>query len=460
MLYIAVKLQALYEKSHIILCGQDFYSRKVKWEGVCRKFMEVSDLFAVSSKVRQMITVFLVLGVFILFTPSTLMAEQAITIHIDGKVIETEVAPLIVKDRTMVPVRVISEELGCQVFWDNAERRVLITTPGADNISPRATSPLAPRGIGIFIDGKEVIIQPEDPTPFILDGRTMVPFRVIAEGLGMQVDWDGKNRTVLITTPVAIDSEPATDKDSDPTTNPGEEPIAVEDANNATNPPEAPPADNKPLTDKELPLVTNIDYQQTIMGEAKMGREQLLAVMRNNNPAAPQELVDLYLEIGKQYGIKGDIAFCQAAKETGWWKYGGLVQPYQNNYCGLGATGAAATGEEDLLGADPTKIRYEAGVHGAIFASPAIGVEAQIQHLYAYACKEPLPPGKVLVDPRFVKPTRGIAPLWIDLGGRWAYPGYDRKKYESIDEAFANCDTYGHSILRDYYQKVLDFKTD
>ena len=81
MLYIAVKLQALYEKSHIILCGQDFYSRKVKWEGVCRNLMEVSDLFRVGSKAWQMMALFLVLGVFILLTPLTLMAEQAITIH-------------------------------------------------------------------------------------------------------------------------------------------------------------------------------------------------------------------------------------------------------------------------------------------------------------------------------------------------------------------------------------------
>lgn len=414
-------------------------------------------MFKVGSKAWQIAAVFVVLAVFILLTPSKLMAEQAITIHMDGKLIKSEVAPLIVKDRTMVPIRVIGEELGYQVLWQNVERRVLITTPAADNIMPGPLSPQAQRGIGIFINGKEI---KADPAPFILDDRTMVPLRVIMENLNCNVDWDGDNRRVLITTPPAIDNNLVPDKDTDSSKNPSEEPIAVEDGNNATDPLKTPTADNEPLTDEEVPQVSNIDYQQTIMGESRMGREQLLTIMQKNNPEAPQELVDLYLEIGKQYGIKGDIAFCQAAKETGWWKYGGLVQPYQNNYCGLGATGAAATGEEDPLGANPTKVRYEAGVHGAIFASPAIGVEAHIQHLYAYACKNPLPPSKDLVDPRFVKPTRGIAPLWIDLGGRWAFPGYARNKYENLEEAFANCDTYGHSILRDYYQKVLDLKTN
>lgn len=394
-------------------------------------------MFKVSSKAWQMAVVFLVLAVFTLLTPSKLMAEQAITIHIDGKLVESDVTPLIVKDRTMVPLRVISEELGYEVFWQNVERRVIINTPGVNSILPRTVNPPIQRGIGIFIDGKEIKIKPEEPVPFILDGRTMIPLRVIAENLSMVVDWDEKNRRVIITNPSAID-----------------DPVKDKGANNGTIPTEDPPAFKDPIIDKEEPLVNNIDYQQTIMGEAQLGREQLLEIMRRNNSSAPQELVDLYLEIGRQYGIKGDIAFCQAAKETGWWKFGGLVKPYQNNYCGLGATGAAATGEEDLLGADPTKVCYKAGVHGAIFTSPAIGVEAHIQHLYAYACKNPLPPGKVLVDPRFVKPTRGIAPLWIELGGRWAFPGYDRNKYDNFEEAFADCDTYGHSILRDYYQKA------
>ncbi len=394
-------------------------------------------MFKVSSKAWQMAVVFLVLAVFTLLTPSKLMAEQAITIHIDGKLVESDVTPLIVKDRTMVPLRVISEELGYEVFWQNVERRVIINTPGVNSILPRTVNPPIQRGIGIFIDGKEIKIKPEEPLPFILDGRTMIPLRVIAENLSMVVDWDEKNRRVIITNPSAID-----------------DPVKDKGANNGTIPTEDPPAFKDPIIDKEEPLVNNIDYQQTIMGEAQLGREQLLEIMRRNNSSAPQELVDLYLEIGRQYGIKGDIAFCQAAKETGWWKFGGLVKPYQNNYCGLGATGAAATGEEDLLGADPTKVCYKAGVHGAIFTSPAIGVEAHIQHLYAYACKNPLPPGKVLVDPRFVKPTRGIAPLWIELGGRWAFPGYDRNKYDNFEEAFADCDTYGHSILRDYYQKA------
>ncbi|MGS0763875.1 stalk domain-containing protein [Syntrophomonas curvata] len=378
---------------------------------------------------------FLVLGTFTLAAAANLHAAEPISIHIDGKVVQSDVAPVIVNDRTMVPVRVISEELGRDVYWQPDKRQVIITTPGVNRELPLVSSP-TDMGVRIFVDGRYIETGGQ-PVPFILKDRTMVPLRVIAEGLGMEVEWEKDIRRVVITTLPPIDNEVV---DRNPAT--GENPPAKEPVGNG----EPDPA---------------INYGLTIMGAAEAGRAELLAIMQKNNPAAPRELVDLYLQIGKEYGVRGDVAFCQAAKETGWWKFGGLVQPYQYNYCGLGATGSAATGEEDLMGADPARVRYEAEVHGAIFDSPATGVEAHIQHLYAYACKAPLPAGKVLVDPRFIKPTRGIASRWIDLGGKWAFPGFDRVKYENdFQRAFANYDTYGHSILKDYYQKILDIKTN
>ena len=45
--------------------------------------------------------------------------------------------------------------------------------------------------------------------------------------------------------------------------------------------------------------------------------------------------------------------------------------------------------------------------------------------------------------------------MWCDLGGKWACPGYDQNKYASFQEAYKKGDTYGHSILNDYYMKVL-----
>ncbi|MBY0123512.1 glucosaminidase domain-containing protein [Bacillus sp. S/N-304-OC-R1] len=112
-------------------------------------------------------------------------------------------------------------------------------------------------------------------------------------------------------------------------------------------------------------------------------------------------LADLYLSLGRQEGIRGDIAFAQAILETGYFQFGKDVLPEQNNYSGIGAVGG--------------------GAQGAYFNTPEEGVRAQIQHLKAYANTEPLVTEKL--DPRFDYVKRGIAPYWTDLNNRWAVPG-------------------------------------
>ncbi len=140
-----------------------------------------------------------------------------------------------------------------------------------------------------------------------------------------------------------------------------------------------------------------------IMGASIATSEQMYQFARSVNPAFPRDLAQLYLEIGARYSVRGDIAFAQMIKETGYHRFGGDVLPSQYNYAGIGAVGG--------------------GARGAFFQNPREGVTAHIQHLYAYASKAPLPEGEVLVNPRFYLVTRGIAPHWEDLNGRWAVPG-------------------------------------
>ncbi len=182
-----------------------------------------------------------------------------------------------------------------------------------------------------------------------------------------------------------------------------------------------------------------------ILGQAQATVEQARAWLKAKAPDWVS-LADLYYGIAPRYGIRADVALAQAAKETGYFRFGGLVQPWQNNFCGLGATGTPSDGNTPLRGADPNKVRFEKGVHGAIFADEAAGVEAHIQHLYAYATNEPLPEGTLLVDPRFILVQKGTAPYVEYLGAAenpagvgWAYPGHG----------------YGKSIVKDYLAGLL-----
>lgn len=155
-----------------------------------------------------------------------------------------------------------------------------------------------------------------------------------------------------------------------------------------------------------------------ILGETLLSPEHMNQFVKSINPDAI-ELGMYYLIFGQYYGIRGDIAFAQAMHETDYLRFTGIVQPDQNNFCGLGATGPD----------NP----------GASFETPEEGVLAHIQHLYAYASTEPLPDKYPLVDPRFDLVTRGSASTWKALNGKWAVPG----------------DNYGQLILQ-IYERMLE----
>lgn len=140
---------------------------------------------------------------------------------------------------------------------------------------------------------------------------------------------------------------------------------------------------------------------EPILGKSNTTAAQLTAHVRKHNPSFDSKIAEAFIKFGDLYGIRGDVAFAQSILETGWFKFqGSSVNPSQNNFCGLGATGG--------------------GVSGASFSSIEEGVEAQMQHLWAYASKAAIPHGRKNVDPRFHLVSRGIAQNWIDLNGRWA----------------------------------------
>ena len=116
--------------------------------------------------------------------------------------------------------------------------------------------------------------------------------------------------------------------------------------------------------------------------------------------AKVRRLAGYYVTEGRFEGINSDVAFVQMCLETGFLRFGGLVKPWFNNFCGLGAMNKANPGEK--------------------FPSEAIGVRAHIQHLHAFATKDKKLRNK-LVDPRYkyVQP-RGKAPTIWKLAGTWA----------------------------------------
>ena len=170
------------------------------------------------------------------------------------------------------------------------------------------------------------------------------------------------------------------------------------------------PALDEPYTGYVYVPQTVSPYDTSIIGTPIASQSQCVRYLLTNNPnprlpVSAEEIVAYYYEEGAREGIRPDVAFAQALKETGFFRYGGDVVPEQNNYCGLGTTGG--------------------GVRGEYFASPQMGVRAHIQHLLAYSStRRPTTP---IIDPRYsiVRNAYGDRTLgdWQDLNGRWAVPG-------------------------------------
>ncbi len=102
-----------------------------------------------------------------------------------------DVAPYIKGDRTYVPVRYLAYALGVAedgVVWDEASQKVTLTK--GDNVVE-----LTIGSTTITVNGEA---QTMDVAPEIVNNRTMLPARYVAEGLGYVVGWDPGTRTVLI----------------------------------------------------------------------------------------------------------------------------------------------------------------------------------------------------------------------------------------------------------------------
>ncbi len=365
---------------------------------------------------------------------------------------DERVSAQLIEDRVYVPLYLIGESLNHRVQWLAQSRMACIITDDdapwhAEDAFP-AVDPDAP--VRVLIDGKILEIEPTFGEAFIHEsGRTMVPVSAVTANLNCTVEW--QDYVVIVTEkPKEVLPDDRENQVADVTDrNQGTDTDRVD--NIVTNPSESDNTDVEDPTD-----ATPWYYGITIQGESLATAEQLETYLYNKADYVrdmmakrypgrefigyPENIAELYIEIGKKYNIRGDLAFAQAVKETGYFQFYGIVQPNQNNFCGLGATGTINTGDELQNGVDPQRADYLPGVHGITFASVADGVEAHIQHLYAYATTDALPEGCELVDPRFKYIKRGIAPLWTGLNGRWAVPG----------------NGYGESIISDYWMEALE----
>ncbi len=152
---------------------------------------------------------------------------------------------------------------------------------------------------------------------------------------------------------------------------------------------------------------------RSLLGKGQLKAEDLADFFIQNNPDEDFDHIcrfaQYYIDEAAAEGINSDVAFAQMCLETGFLRFGGLVQKEWHNYCGLGAMDPEHPGE--------------------IFETEELGVRAHIQHLQAYATTEEVKLNNELIDPRYnwVHKTK-LAITIDDLTGTWATdPQYGAK---------------------------------
>jgi hypothetical protein len=131
-------------------------------------------------------------------TPSVQQSRNA-TFRIGSTIMEVngvkftmDVAPYIKGNRTYVPVRYLGEALGAEVQWDEVNKTVTVTRGDKSVV-------LVIGSMTAKVNGEDVQM---DVAPEIVNGRTMLPARWVAEGLGFEVGWDPTVKEVLVRLPL------------------------------------------------------------------------------------------------------------------------------------------------------------------------------------------------------------------------------------------------------------------
>lgn len=124
-------------------------------------------------------------------------AAGATSLVVDGTSVQTDVPPVIVDGRTLVPVRALFESLGATVSWEESTQTAT-ATKGSTVISMQIGNTTA------YVNG---VAKTLDVPAQTIEGRTMAPARFVAESLNATVNWDSSSDTVKISTSGATSTQ-------------------------------------------------------------------------------------------------------------------------------------------------------------------------------------------------------------------------------------------------------------
>lgn len=255
-------------------------------------------------------------------------------------------------NRIQVPLRFIAESLNFDVKWEvNENEKNIILSKDNLNVNLKIGDKSA------VVNGAQLNL---DTSAMILHERTYVPLRFLCELVGMDIKWDSGSNTVTLSYKESNDNNPDEWTGSSETIILSHSRATVQQAKAW--------AISKGATDEFIDLADIIWYE------------------------APKA------------GVDPVVVFCQSAKETGFGKFGGILDETFKNPAGLKTQDG---------GSDTDQAAHQS------FASWEEGIQAQIDHLALYAGAPGYPKTQTF-DSRHFPYLKGKAVTVEALGGVWA----------------------------------------
>jgi len=135
----------------------------------------------------------MVMLIIVIFALPLSAYAYEIRIEVKGELLDipTSEQPVVIDGRTLVPLRAVSEALGFSVEWNAQMQRASLTKSDYT--------------VRVQIGNNNMLVNEEnislDVPAQIINGRTMLPVRAIAEATGMDVIWNRNIRTVHVLEP-------------------------------------------------------------------------------------------------------------------------------------------------------------------------------------------------------------------------------------------------------------------
>ena len=136
-------------------------------------------------KIRKIISIFLtavMLSAFAGFGNYAVFAEDNITVTVNGNKLNFDQQPIIKDGRTLVPLRAIFEALGAEVLWIEDEQAI-----AAQSGDTTIVMQIGKNQFGKMTSSDNGVMYDLDVPPEIINGRTLVPARAVAEALDLSL---------------------------------------------------------------------------------------------------------------------------------------------------------------------------------------------------------------------------------------------------------------------------------